>query len=654
MTSYGENKMEFLDENKLCSTEYFISLQDKKQRMNYLQELYNGETPKVVAYISHTTTKNIIFARIKYMVYEKSNAIIRPRFFTNHLDEDITINTTPLNVDAYMKMFSLEEYTHILVEIQPGKDIFMKTKDRFFEGVGTPQKVTVELMETYKISDEDILMFCQTDHRMITSERISKLIRKEKLDYEEEKEKFDNECKLHNEIVTSIVDKKRKLEQDLEQMHQKHKDAEKEMQEKLEEEKKEKMLALEESLEKYKKKLSFFESCVEELFEETYGEEDNNNNLPIVTKDNLRDYIDEMQVLLCRNYNLKYDFDILFSFYVALQSDQMILLVGNPGSGKSSLARNFPKIFGFNDAVFIPVQSNWDSKNNLLGYYNPMEKKFMPEIFLSELVRLIQLAKINKEKLFFVCLDEMNIAHVEHYFAEFLSILQGDRKLRLYPKDIYNEIKNEIELYENTSHDDNSTLDESILQQQIEDKKKMLLLYPQEIEIPKNIKFIGTLNQDETTLDLSPKVLNRSFVIKMSGGEDIIVENNNEQDDKHILNYKTIDDFEGTTTNTFEDYDAAIQDKIKKMMSYRLQKQFIKTDIFDKWNAVGYLNKYFDSVIAGTILPSISVSDEQGYQEKVNEIKSLLAYITNKNTISKTIFNQMNHQEERELYYWEK
>lgn len=645
--------MKYIQDDDLCSTKKFIKMHDDQERIEYLKLLYGGKTPKVIAIITGKVN-SIIFAEINYIVYGEDHALESVRFFSDCIGYKMTINTYPLTAEEHMRNYSLEIGSYIISEIRPCRVMYMESKRTFFEGCGTPKKIQLENIREYDLSDADAIFFCQKDHRMALDCMISEFLNKEKLNYEKEKEKFEKQCEQYNEAITNITNKKISLEHDLDQMRQKYEDAEKEMQEKLEEEKKEKTLALEESLEKYKKKLSFFESCVEELFEETYGKEDNNNNLPIVTKDNLRDYIDEMQVLLCRNYNLKYDFDILFSFYVALQSDQMILLVGNPGSGKSSLARNFPKIFGFNDAVFIPVQSNWDSKNNLLGYYNPMEKKFMPEIFLSELVRLIQLAKINKEKLFFVCLDEMNIAHVEHYFAEFLSILQGDRKLRLYPKDIYNEIKNEIELYENTSHDDNSTLDESIRQQQIEDKKKMLLLYPQEIEIPKNIKFIGTLNQDETTLDLSPKVLNRSFVIKMSGGEDIIVENNKEQDDKHILNYKTIDDFEGVATNTLEDYDAAIQDKIKKMMSYRLQKQFIKTDIFDKWNAAGYLNKYFDSIIAGTILPSISVSDEQGYQEKVNEIKSLLTYITNKNTISRTIFNQMNHQEERELYYWEK
>ncbi len=233
---------------------------------------------------------------------------------------------------------------------------------------------------------------------------------------------------------------------------------------------------------------------------------------------NLRDY-------LFTAFELRYSYEILEMVYLALQTNQLILLVGEPGTGKTSLARYLAKAFNFEDAAIIAVQSNWTDKSDLLGYYNPLEKNYVATPFLDALIKFSKQAEKHPDKLYIICLDEMNLAHVEYYFAEFLSILQDTRRVRLYSnalrQDILNELKHsgfvkedEEIFYEDTPLE-NLTLTSRRYYFELCRLAQMLNNYPAEFAIPANVKFFGTLNQDETTLDISPKVLDRSFVIRL-------------------------------------------------------------------------------------------------------------------------------------------
>ena len=250
---------------------------------------------------------------------------------------------------------------------------------------------------------------------------------------------------------------------------------------------------------------------------------------------NFDEYIYYWQGHLLQCHGLTYRKEILESVFWGLHTDQLILLTGSPGTGKTSLVRALPECFGWENSAIIPVQANWTDKSDLLGYYNPLEKNYMSTPFLDALLKFCRKAEKNSKDVFIICLDEMNLAHVEHYFAEFLSVLQSDeREIRLYGdelrRDIYRELKYNAMIF---SEDDtkinfderrfmNMNLEERKYYLQLCRMANMFFKYPATFKIPKNIKFFGTLNQDATTLDISPKVIDRSFVIRVEKSDEEI------------------------------------------------------------------------------------------------------------------------------------
>lgn len=200
--------------------------------------------------------------------------------------------------------------------------------------------------------------------------------------------------------------------------------------------------------------------------------------------------------------------EVLINFYTCLKTNALVILAGLSGTGKSSLVRLFAEAI---DAIFLPlsVKATWQDDADLLGFYHPEKKSYIPTPFLDFLVQ----AEANPDRLFIICLDEMNLSRVESYFSEFLSVLQQNkehRKLRLYSKyewdSRWRQIKNkrppidekEAEIY---------SLDE---------QEHNLRRYPYEIAIPQNLFFCGTINVDETTYPFSDKVLDRAQIINFT------------------------------------------------------------------------------------------------------------------------------------------
>ena len=97
----------------------------------------------------------------------------------------------------------------------------------------------------------------------------------------------------------------------------------------------------------------------------------------------------------------------------------MIILAGDSGSGKTHLVKSFADAIG-GKSIIIPVKPNWTSAEDLLGYYNPLENRYISTPFLDALIE----ASKHPEVPYLICLDEMNLAKVEYYFADFLSLLE--------------------------------------------------------------------------------------------------------------------------------------------------------------------------------------------------------------------------------------
>lgn len=154
------------------------------------------------------------------------------------------------------------------------------------------------------------------------------------------------------------------------------------------------------------------------------------------------------------------------NYLLSLKVKPFVILTGNSGTGKTKLSQLFARYLNDKDNYkIIPVGANWTENRHILGYFNIIknEPQYTPAYHL---------IKQSQKKKYphFLILDEMNLSHVERYFADFLSAIESNENIPLYGKD--------------------------------------------ELEIPDNLSIIGTVNIDETTYMFSPKVLDRANTIE--------------------------------------------------------------------------------------------------------------------------------------------
>ena len=177
--------------------------------------------------------------------------------------------------------------------------------------------------------------------------------------------------------------------------------------------------------------------------------------------------------------NLKIAEKLSTRFISSLLTKPFVILTGLSGSGKTKLAQAFAMWICENDEQYciVPVGADWTNRDPLLGFPNALiENDYKKDEY--GVLKLIIEANTNSNKPYFLILDEMNLSHVERYFADFLSVMESKSKISLHSG---NEDWNSV---------------------------------PSEIGFPKNLFIIGTVNIDETTYMFSPKVLDRANVIE--------------------------------------------------------------------------------------------------------------------------------------------
>ena len=184
-----------------------------------------------------------------------------------------------------------------------------------------------------------------------------------------------------------------------------------------------------------------------------------------------------------RNYaasrlHLYYDINLIRLFIAAFASNKLIILEGISGTGKTSLAYAFGS-FVKNDTTVASVQPSWRDSTEIFGYFNEFTKKFNE----TEILEKMYEAHFNDE-IYLTLLDEMNISRVEYYFAEMLSILELPNK-----KDW------KIELVPNVWPNDPKKLEDGKLQ------------------LPENMWYVGTINNDDSTFMITDKVYDRAMPI---------------------------------------------------------------------------------------------------------------------------------------------
>ncbi len=175
----------------------------------------------------------------------------------------------------------------------------------------------------------------------------------------------------------------------------------------------------------------------------------------------------------------------LSNYHICLKTRPLVILAGLSGTGKSKLSQLYAEALGHTARYLrVAVRPNWNDDHYLLGYFDTITREYITE----PAVDFVLDAGRDLDNLYFFCLDEMNLAHVEYYFSQFLSALEEER-----PEDRC------ISLL--------STRTQQLLHKGGED-------VPAKLAIPSNLLFTGTINVDETTQPLSDKVIDRANTIE--------------------------------------------------------------------------------------------------------------------------------------------
>ncbi len=202
----------------------------------------------------------------------------------------------------------------------------------------------------------------------------------------------------------------------------------------------------------------------------------------------LKEFCDEFRnfcATVDKEKPLYYSIEDIRAFVSNLATSKIMILQGMSGTGKTSIALAFQKFIG-NVLEPIPIQPMWKERSDVIGYFNEFTKKF------NETDLLVELYKSNlNDKIYIIVLDEVNIARIEYYFAEFLSLLE-------YP----NEEQKTLEVTNDVWDKDPLIL---------KDKE-----HPGRLPIGDNVYFLGTANNDESTFAISDKVYDRAMILNLN------------------------------------------------------------------------------------------------------------------------------------------
>ena len=220
-------------------------------------------------------------------------------------------------------------------------------------------------------------------------------------------------------------------------------------------------------------------------------EEDNEPPVEVEQKMSTKEIIEKIKQYTAQKGFLCRD-DLIENLYLSLKAKPFVILAGVSGTGKSWITRLFAEAIGAGQNYeMISVRPDWSDASELLGYVN-LDGRFIPGMLTSVLMKAAQAE--NQNKSFFICLDEMNLARVEYYFSDFLSVIEtrGWNGDRIESRKIFKE---------NSFGPD----PDGVYRKQYGS-----------LVIPDNVYIIGTVNMDETTHPFSKKVLDRANTIELS------------------------------------------------------------------------------------------------------------------------------------------
>lgn len=179
----------------------------------------------------------------------------------------------------------------------------------------------------------------------------------------------------------------------------------------------------------------------------------------------------------------EYSRNDIINIYISIAQNFITIFSGEPGTGKTSMCNIVAETLGLlqygeelNRFVSVSVERGWSSKRDLIGYYNPLTRKYdKSNGKIYDALRVLDVERDKSEYPFIIMLDEANLSPIEYYWADFMRLTD-----RSSLNDMYINIGAERELY-----------------------------------VPETLKFLATINTDQTTETLSPRLIDRACIIKL-------------------------------------------------------------------------------------------------------------------------------------------
>lgn len=334
-----------------------------------------------------------------------------------------------------------------------------------------------------------------------------------------------------------------------------------------------------------------------------------------------------------RNYKRN---DVL-NMMICFSQGFLTVFAGEPGVGKTSICNIMAKILGvfnkneeFNRYVEVSVEKGWTSKRDLVGYYNPLNKSFDKNN--KALFNAFNI--LNKEKQqnindfpYFILLDEANLSSMEHYWADFMNVCDLNKENRVI------------------------NLGEDYI-----------------FEIPETLRFLATINYDHTTETLSPRLLDRAWIILLDEGTINIEDYNSEYSDiyDYIILYQDI--MKCFSTTKLEENDKSYEDIISELEEiYRIFrensiaisprvditiKKYLQVGckIFEKTDSTAQEFVALDYAVAQKLLPKIG-----GFGEKYKSfLEQLEENFDRKNMMKcRNIINHIIRKGDNNMQYYQ-
>lgn len=372
-------------------------------------------------------------------------------------------------------------------------------------------------------------------------------------------------------------------------------------------------------------------SVAEEEDEDESETEDPIEESEVITNYQVKESIDFIyNYIISQGYT--YDKSLIKNIYLSLKTKPFLILSGISGTGKSKIIELFAKALGataenkrFN---LIPVKPDWSDSTDLLGYRN-IEGQFVPGI----ITKVCKEAIDNKNKPYFIVLDEMNLARVEYYFSDILSLMETRRCEE--GEIITNNLLNK-DMLESTNNDAFSEYGD--------------------VYIPENVYIVGTVNMDETTFPFSRKVLDRANTIEFNK-VDLSYDFDNsfsDTEEPRVLHNDFLKSRFLKIKDCVEEKDIAkktiehlieinnILEKYNFHFAYRVRDEIVFYMIYAIEEELLNFNEAFDNCIVQKVLPKINGSSNECFEvlldlfEYLNGVK-----ISNRDSLDDKELNEL-------------